>query len=375
MFTLETTDGNARTGILETAHGKVKTPFFMPIATKGSVKQVTFDDLKTIGTQAVISNAFILNLKPGLDVLQKFGGIHKFMQWDRTVFTDSGGFQILSKSFLHSFNDKGVYFKDPYQGTKSFFTPEDIMRVGETIGSDVTMALDFVPHYGNDYAYIAECTRLTHLWAERCNKAHTKEDQLVFGICQGGTFPDLREKSAAFINSLDFDGIAIGGLGIGENRQQMFDAIRTSTPLLQQNKPRYLMGVGSPEDLVEAIGLGIDCFDSRFPTMNARHGSLFTSAGKINIEKVQYKYDETPIDEGCGCPVCTKYTKAYLHHIYRTYEPIRDHYGNIHNLYFLQKLMEQSRTAIIEGRFAQFQQAFLSKYKINEQKKSVFTYF
>lgn len=374
MFEITQEQGQARTGILHTHHGKVQTPFFMPIATKGTAKQVSPQELKDVGSEALIANAFILHLKPGLDVLKKFQGIHNFMNWDRTIFTDSGGFQILSKSFLHSSNEKGVYFKDPYQNTKQFFTPEDIIHLEEDIGSDVAMALDFVPHYGHGYEYIAECTTITHHWAERCLQAHQNKKQLLFGICQGGTFPDLREKSAHFISSLDFDGVALGGLGIGEGRELMSNTVKTATQHISKEKPRYLMGVGSPEDMIDAISLGIDCFDSRFPTMNARHGGLFTSQGKINIEKVQYKNDETPLEEGCTCWTCKHFSKAYLHHLYRTYEPIRDRYGNIHNLHFIQQLMKQCREAIKNNEFEDFRKEFLTNYKINEKKKSVFTY-
>src|SRR3989344_1303092 len=245
MFKLTSEDSGARLGKLKTKSGIINTPFFMPIATKGSVKQLSPEDLKSINTEAIIANAFVLSLKPGMEVINKFKGIHKFMKWDKTIFTDSGGFQILSKSFLHKHNDQGVYFKNPFDGNKSFFKPEDIIKIEEEIGADVAMALDFVPHYGNTKEYISECTRITHLWAEKCVKSHEDKKQLLFGICQGGTFKDLREKSAKFINSLDFDGVAFGGLGIGEGRDLMFKSISYGNKFIEDNKPRYLMGVGS----------------------------------------------------------------------------------------------------------------------------------
>ena len=374
MLKILSEDNSARSGKLKTRHGTVETPFFMPIATKGTVKQVSPEELKDLGSQAIIANAFILYLKPGLGVLNKFKGIHKFMRWDRTIFTDSGGFQLLSKSFLHSHNDQGVYFKNPFDGSKSFFKPEDVMKIEEAIGSDVAMTLDFVPHYGNTKDYIAECVRVTHAWAERCKKAHTDNKQLLFGICQGGTFKDLREKSAKFINNLNFDGVAIGGLGFGEGRELMFDSIKSSVKFLDKNKTRYLMGIGSPEDLIEGISLGIDCFDSRFPTMNARHGGIFTKNGKINIEKKEFKDDTTPLDEGCKCYTCKNFSKAYIHHLYRTYEPIRDRYGNIHNLFFIQNLMKECRKAIKNGEFKDFKKDFSREYKFNKNKDTVFTY-
>lgn len=375
MFKLITKDSDARLGKLKTKHGTIQTPFFMPIATKCTAKQVSQEELLELGSEAIIANAFILNLKPGLDIIKKFGGIHKFMKWNKIIFTDSGGFQILSKSFLHKANDNGVYFKNPFDGNKKFFRPEDVIKLEEDIGADVIMALDFVSHYENTKNYIADCTRITHLWAERCIKAHTSNKQLLFGICQGGTFKDLREKSAKFINNLDFDGVALGGLCIGENRETLFNMVKISTNRIDEDKPRYLMGVGSPEDVLEAIGAGVDCFDSRFPTMNARHGGIFTKNGKINIEKACYRDDEKPLDEGCKCYPCKKFSKAYIHHLYRTYEPIRDRYGNIHNLYFIQNLIKESRKAIKNNEFKEFRKNFLKNYKLNKNKKSVFTYY
>lgn len=374
MFELTTQDKEARTGKLKTKHGTVETPFFMPIATKGTAKQVSQEELKGIGSQAIIANAFVLHLKPGMEVIRQFKGIHNFMKWDKTIFTDSGGFQILSKSFLHKADEKGVYFKNPFDGSKKFFTPEDVIKIEEEIGGDVIMTLDYVPHYGNSKEYIAECTRITHKWAERCKKAHSDKRQLLFGICQGGTFKDLREKSAKFINNLDFEGVALGGLGIGEGSGLMKNAIKNSVKYIDKEKTRYLMGVGSPEDIIEAVGLGIDCFDSRFPTMNARHGGIFTSEGKINIEKAEYKNDESPLDENCKCYTCKNFTKAYIHHLYRTYEPIRDRYGNIHNLFFIQTLMKNIRKAIINNEFKNFKKEFFEDYKINKNKETNFTY-
>ena len=374
MFKISAEDKEARTGKLTTRHGTVQTPFFMPIATKGSVKQLNMHEVSEIGSEAIISNAFILSLKPGLEIIKKFNGVHKFMNWDKTIFTDSGGFQILSKSFLHKSNDKGVYFKNPYNGEKKFYSPEDIIKIEEEINSDVAMTLDFVPHYyGTDKDYIVKCVKLTHNWAERCKNVHTYNKQLLFGICQGGTFKDLREKSAEFIDKLDFDGNAIGGLCVGEDRSTMFESVKSSINKLNKNKIRYLMGVGSPEDILEAVSLGADCFDSRFPTMNSRHGGIFTSNGKISIDKVEFKDKEEPLDENCECYTCKNLSKAFIHHLYRTHEPIAERYGSIHNLHFIQKLIEESRKSIEENYFSEFKKEFLLKYKF-EKKDSKFTY-
>jgi len=374
MFTINSEENSARTGKFETKSGIVKTPFFMPIATKGSVKQLNPHEVEELGSEAIISNAFILALKPGLEILRKYNGIHKFMNWNKTIFTDSGGFQILSKSFLHKASDKGVYFKNPYTGEKKFYSPEDVIKIEEEINSDVAMALDFVPHfYGTDKNHISKCVNLTHDWAERCKKSHTYDKQLLFGICQGGTFKDLREKSAEFINNLDFDGNAIGGLCVGEDRSTMMESVKASISKLSKDKIRYLMGVGSPEDILEAISLGADCFDSRFPTMNSRHGGIFTSSGKISIEKVEFKDKEEPLDENCKCYTCKNFSKAFVHHMYKTHEPIAERYGSIHNLTFIQNLIKESRKAIEENYFEKFKKEFLENYKINK-KNSKFNY-
>ncbi len=373
MLKLISEDSGARIGILKTKHGTVKTPFFMPIATKGSVKQLSPEELKFIGAEAIIANAFIIYLKPGIEVIKDFGSLHKFMGWDKTIFTDSGGFQILSKSFLHKHNKNGVYFKNPFNGIKEFLTPEGVIKIEEKVGGDVIMTLDFVPHfYGNDKSKIAEAMNTTHHWAERCLNAHKNKKQLLFGICQGGAFIDLREKSAKFINNLGFDGVALGGLCIGESRDLTFKNIKTCTRNIDYNKPRYLMGAGTPEEILEAVNLGIDCFDSRYPTMNARHGGIFTKHGKIDITKSIYKNDKKPLDEECRCYSCRNFSKAFIHHLYKTHEPIKDRYGNIHNLFFIQNLMKEIRKSIKNNYFMEFKKDFLKSYKI--QKRGRFSY-
>ena len=354
MFKIVKEDKKARVGILNTRHGKIKTPFFMPIATKGAFKIMKQHDLLDMGVEALIANAFVLYMKPGLEVIQHFGGIHKFMKWDKCIFTDSGGFQVLSNEFLVSLNEKGAVFRNPYTSKKELFSPERAIEVEEAVGGDVAMTLDDVPHYGKDKEYIAEATRITHLWAERCIKTHKDEKQLLFGICQGGTFKDLREKSAAKINSLGFDGFAIGGLGIGEGRENMYNMIKVALSKVDKNKPRYVMGIGSPEDILEAVSLGIDCFDSRYPTQNARHGTLFTRFGNINIDKQMYHKDINPIDSECDCYTCRHYSRAYIHHITRTKEPIREYFNSIHNLHFIQNLVVDIRESIKNNEFNSF---------------------
>ncbi len=250
-----------------------------------------------------------------------------------------------------------------------------MINIQEDIGADVAMALDFVPHfYGNDKNKIAEAVGITHNWAERCLKAHKNKKQLLFGICQGGTFMDLREKSAKFINNLDFDGVALGGLCIGESRDLTLKNIKACVKHISHEKPRYLMGAGTPEDILEAVNIGIDCFDSRYPTMNARHGGIFTKSGKIDITKSMYRNDENPLDDNCKCYTCKKFSRAFIHHIYKTHETIRDRYGNIHNLFFIQNLMKGCRKAIKNNEFADFKREFLKTYKFNKNRDRKFTY-
>lgn len=375
MFKIIHSDGKARTGVLNTSHGKVKTPFFLPIATKGAFKIMKESDLKKINVEAIIANAFILYMKPGLHVIEHFHGIHKFMHWNKCVFTDSGGFQVLSKEFLVSLDEKGAVFRNPYTGKKELFTPEKAIEIQEIIGSDVAMALDDVPHYGKDREYVSEATRITHLWAERCIKAHSNKKQLLFGICQGGTFKDLREKSAAKINSLGFDGVALGGLGIGEGRENIYKMIKVALAKVDKNKPRYVMGIGSPEDILEAVSLGVDCFDSRYPTQNARHGTLFTKYGNINIEKQIYHRDIGPIDSSCDCYVCKHFSRAYIHHITKTKEPIREYLNSIHNLTFIQNLVVDIRESIKNNEFESFRKEFLKDfYKFGKRTGNTFNY-
>lgn len=374
MFKIKNEDSKtgARTGILETAHGKALTPFFMPVATKGTVKFVTSDELREMPIQASISNSLILSLMPGVELVKEAGGLHKFANMKHVIFTDSGGFQMGSDRLFVGINDKGVTFKDPRNASLITLNPRDVMKNEFDLDSDVAMCLDHMPPVLRERSYIEDATRRTHIWAKICKAHHNKlneeagrtekNKQLLFGIAQGGTHTDLREKSAKFINQLDFDGIALGGLCIGETPEAMYKAIDVQVPLLDNNKPRYLMGVGTPQDIIEAISHGVDCFDSKFPTQNARHGNVFTRQGTINLNKSEFKRDFSPIDPNCDCKVCKQYTKAFLYHLFKSDEKTVYRHVSYHNTYFLQQFMEDIRTTINKGEFSQFKEDFLESF-------------
>ncbi|MFC1753932.1 tRNA guanosine(34) transglycosylase Tgt [Thermoproteota archaeon] len=355
----------ARTGELRTAHGKVETPFFMPVSTIGSVKHISPTDLKDIGFEATISNAMLLDLKPGSDFIKKRGGLHKFTGFDRTVFADSGGFQMIRSELFESINDRGIYFRSPYDGKKIFVSPEIVMRVNMALGSDVVMTLDHMPDVLGPKTEIAEGVRRTRLWAERCKKMHdqlTEKKQLLFGICQGGIDTELRKKSARHINELDFDGVAIGGLGIGETKKDCYHAVDTAIPIFDKSKPRYLMGIGDPPDILEAVAHGADCSDSIFPTKNGRHGHVFTRSGFIKLSRGGYKEDDRPIDSSCDCFVCKNHSRAFLHHLIRIESKTVLRLMSYHNLHFLNNLMKDIRLSINEDRFVKFKKEFLKGY-------------
>jgi len=359
----ESSDGFARTGVLSTGHGKVKTPFFMPVATKLSVKHISFEEVFEMGAKAVIANAFLTYLRPGLDVIRKAGGMHKFTTHKGIFFPDSGGFQMLSKHILRKVTDEGVTFRSPYDHKEYFVTPEENMALQQAIGSDVVMALDDVPSYGSTKEAVAASTRRTHIWIERCIKAHDGKTeygkkQLLFGITQGGIFKDLREKSAKFMDKLDLDGIALGGLCIGEPKDKMDAMIRVQQKFLSKDKIKYLMGVGSPQDIVESVAKGIDVFDSVFPTRNARHHTCFTGKGNIRITNASMKDDLGPIDPECKCKVCKSFSRAYLYHLAKMNEFIYMRYLSYHNLFFLQNLMREIQKAIEEDRFEEYRKSF-----------------
>ncbi|MBI4151375.1 tRNA guanosine(34) transglycosylase Tgt [Candidatus Woesearchaeota archaeon] len=366
-------DGNARVAELKTAHGIIETPFFMPAATKATGKIITTDDYQSLGievsTSALIANALILSLQPGASTIAKAGGLHRFMNFPGVIFTDCGGFQM-SRSIFDTKSRKGIHFRNPYDNSKVVLTPKKIMEIELDLGSDVAMMLDDMSGWGATREEAERAMTNTHRWGEESLKHHRAlkqnhrhHQQLLFGIVQGNFYPDLREQSAKFINTLDFDGIAIGGVAIGEPKEEMYRAVDAALPHLTQIKPRYVMGVGSPEELLELIGRGIDCFDSVYPSQVARHHTLFTSNGKISIDRKEYQHDFTPIDEGCQCHTCQHYTKAYLYHLCKVKEPIAKRLKTIHNLYFIQRLMNDAREAIKGKRFLQFKDEFVERWK------------
>ena len=349
----------ARVGLLSTDHGKIETPFFMPVATKGAVKYVDNVELENTGTKAIISNSLVLYFRPGLDVIRKAKGLHKFINWNNVIFTDSGGFQSGNDFFLEKTSDKGAYFKSPFDGTKHLITPEKAVEIQALLGSDVAMCLDDMPGYNLSFQAVRSKTLRTHSWARRCinkfNSAEkTNKKQMVFGIAQGGHFSDLRRKSIEFISKLGFDGIALGGLAIGEPREMLYKTLRQSSEFLPEEKPHYLMGVGNPVDLMVAIENGVDCFDSTYPTQNARHLTLFTSEGRLMIKNKRYENDFGRIDKNCDCYVCRNFSRAYLHHLMKRNEPTGLKLASFHNIYFMQKLMEQARDAIKQNKFSEF---------------------
>lgn len=366
MFEITATDGNARCGVLKTKSGRYETPFFMPVATKGTGKYLDSLDLKNIGAKTIIANAFILSLSPGVDVIEKFGGIHKFMEFDGNIFTDSGGFQMYSERFLAGTNEDGIKFKNPFTGEVILCTPERDMDFHLKINSDVAMCLDDMPTYPASRNRVLKSLRRTHAWARRCKKyhdEHNEKGQLLFGICQGGLIPELRRLSAKVISGIGFDGLALGGLALGETAQEMYDAVIVNLKNLPKEKIRYLMGVGTPERLLECVELGIDCFDSRYPTMTARHNQLFTRSGLLMIEKKEFADDEKPIEENCDCPVCKNYSRAYIYHLIKTQEANVKRLMSLHNLRFMELLMKDIRAAIKENRFERFKKEFLENYK------------
>ncbi len=359
MFKITHKSNKSRAGILRTRTGEYETPFFMPVATKAAAKYLDVNELGEINTSAIISNAFLLYLKPGLDVIKKHKGIHNFMNWKKCIFTDSGGFQVLSlNNFKDKFSDNGLKFKSPFDGSLHELTPKKVMEIEEAIGSDVAMCLDQMPLYNSSREQVEQATRRTHLFAEQCVKYHKDSKQLLFGIAQGGTFPDLRAESSKFISSLPFDGIALGGLAVGEPLEKMKEMIKISIENMPEEKPKYLMGVGSPKEIIEAVEQGVDIFDSVWPTRNARHGSLLTSEGELDIGKSIHKTSLLPVDKNCNCKVCKNYTRAYLHHLHKANEPLGNKLLTYHNLFFMQTLMQKLRKAIKDSKFEELKQEY-----------------
>ncbi|MFH1383121.1 MAG: tRNA guanosine(34) transglycosylase Tgt [Chloroflexota bacterium] len=360
-------DGKARAGELITSHGTVPTPVFLPVATRGTVKTLTPDEIKTIGLSMVLANTYHLYLRPGTALIEQMGGLHKFMSWDGAILTDSGGYQIFSLASLRQINDEGVVFRSHLDGSQHLITPELAVQYQEALGADVIMALDECPPHDAPLAKVQEATERTHQWAKRCQQAHHRSDQSLFAIVQGGIFPELRRQSAEYLASLDFPGYGIGGLSLGEPKQVMFSIIEETVPLLPENKPRYLMGVGSPEDLMEGVARGIDIFDCALPTRTARNGSLFTEQGRMNIRNAAYGRMEQPAVPGCRCYTCRHFSAAYLHHLFNAQELLAYRLATIHNLTFISDLMQKIRSAILDGTFASFKDKFLATYQPTDE--------
>lgn len=353
----------ARLGILHTPHGLIETPIFMPVGTQATVKSMTPEELEEIEAQIILSNTYHLYLRPGHNLIKEAGGLHKFMNWDRPILTDSGGFQVFSLGSLRKITEEGVEFRSHHDGSKHFISPEKAIEIQTALGSDIMMAFDECAPYPADKAYVKKSLERTTRWLKRCNEAHKNtEKQALFGIVQGGMYKDLREQSAKEITSIDLPGYAIGGLSVGEPKDIMYEVLDYTVPLLPKDKPRYLMGVGSPDDLIEGVIRGIDMFDCVLPTRIARNGTAMTSHGKVVVRNATYQKDFTALDEECDCYTCKNYTKAYIRHLIKTNEILGARLLTIHNLRFLLNLMKNVRQAIMEDRLMDFRNEFFGKY-------------
>ena len=357
----------ARLGIVHTPHGSFETPAFMPVGTQATVKTMSPEELKEMNAGIILSNTYHLWLRPGNDIVKEAGGLHKFMNWDRPILTDSGGFQVFSLSQFRKIEEEGVHFRNHLNGDKLFLSPEKAMEIQNDLGSDIMMAFDECPPYPATHEYMLQSVDRTTRWAKRCKEAHKRpEDQGLFGIIQGGEYEDLRRRSAEALVELDFPGYAIGGLSVGEPKDVMNRVLEFTTPLMPADKPRYLMGVGSPDSLIDGAIRGIDMFDCVLPTRIARNGTLMTSEGRLVVKNAKYARDFGPIDPNCDCYTCKNYSRAYVRHLIRTEETFGLRLTSYHNLRFLLNLMEQVRQAIREDRLGDFREEFFEKYGFNK---------
>ena len=353
----------ARAGLLHTPHGVFKTPMFMPVGTQATVKTVTPEELEEMGSQIILSNTYHLFLRPGTELIHEAGELHRFMNWNKGILTDSGGFQVFSLGAMRKITEEGVYFRSFLDGSKQFLSPEISIRAQEDLGSDIAMAFDECIPYPADYEYARKSTERTTRWARRCIKAHQRTDRGIFGIIQGGMYKDLRKQSAMEISSLPFDGVAVGGLSVGEPHDLMYDILEETTQWMPKGKARYLMGVGTPDCLLEGVARGVDMFDCVFPTRVARNGMAMIHTGRMNMKNKQYERDFHPIEESCGCYTCRNYTRAYIRHLYKSEELLAFRLVTIHNLYFLLQFMRDMREAIVQGNFSEFREHFMEHYK------------
>lgn len=358
----------ARAGELETQHGLVPTPVFSPVGSQGTVKTLSPDELEAIGVTMLLANSYHLYLRPGVEVIEKAGGLHRFMAWDRAILTDSGGYQIFSLAALRRVDDNGVTFRSHIDGSEHLFTPELAIQYQESLGADIIMALDECPAHDDSREKVKVAMYRTHQWAERGLKAKRRGDQSLYAIVQGGLFPELRRESANYLTSLDFPGYAIGGLSLGEPKDTTLSLIDETVALLPEEKPRYLMGIGSPEDIVEGVARGCDLFDSALPTRVARNGAFFTGQGRHNIRNAVYRRMEKPLASDCDCYTCRTFSAAYLHHLFGCQELLGYRLMTIHNLSFISNLMHKLRSAILDGTFNSFRDNFWASYRPTDER-------
>jgi queuine tRNA-ribosyltransferase len=361
-FEVVKSQGRARAGVFHTPHGAIPTPVFAPVGTQATVKAVPPRDLHDMGATLVLANTYHLHLRPGDELVREMGGLHRFMAWDNPILTDSGGFQVFSLAEINKIDDHGVTFRSHIDGSKHRLTPESSMQIQQNLGADIIMCFDECP-LPTDRHIVEGAVRRTNLWAQRCREAHSDDTtQALFGIVQGGIFEDLRGQSAAALLPLNFPGYALGGLAVGESKAQMYGTLDFTIPMLPDDKPRYLMGVGEPDDLVEGVRRGIDIFDCVMPTRIARHGAAMTHDGRVNMRNAAHIRDERPVDEGCSCYCCRHFSRAYLRHLLKADEILGYHLLSVHNLHFLIQLMRAMRSAILENRLPEFAQSFLERY-------------
>ncbi len=353
----------ARRGRLELAHGEVDTPCFMPVGTQATVKSVTPEEVEETGARIILANTYHLGLRPGIEIVKNAGGLHAFMHWDRPILTDSGGYQVFSLADLREISKEGVVFRDHIEGTLHTLTPAKSIGIQQALGADIIMAFDECPPYPSGREYACQSLDLTLQWAVQSRKSHTDGPQVLFGIVQGGLHRDLREKCVEGLEEIGFAGYGIGGLSVGEPREMMFETAEFTAALLPEAKPRYLMGTGTPEELVVQAGFGVDMFDCTVPTRYGRNGSVFTREGKLVVRNAVYKDDHRPLEEGCGCYACRHYTRAYIRHLFNTGEILAHRLATIHNLFFYQELMRGVRRAIDQGNYRKFQQDFLENFR------------
>lgn len=363
-------DGNARTGEIKTPHGTIRTPVFMPVGTQATVKTMTREELEEIGSQIILGNTYHLYLRPGDELIDEFGGLHTFMNWERPILTDSGGFQVFSLGDLRKIKEEGVYFSSHIDGSRHFLSPEKSIEIQNNLGSDIIMALDECPPGLSSREYLIPSIERTTRWAKRCVEANRNKDrQGLFAIVQGGIFEELRDKSLNELKEYDkdFAGYALGGLAVGEPREDMYRILKYITPRLPEEKPRYLMGVGEPLDMLEAVENGIDMMDCVQPTRIGRHGTVFTKYGRLVVKNASYAKDKRPLDEGCSCYTCRNYSRGYIRHLFKSNEILGQRLATYHNLHFLIKLMENAQKAISEGRFKEFKKEFIENYTMGKK--------